>query len=497
MKIVIIGSGSAAFAAAIYAAERGTQVTMVEQNTIGGTCVNVGCVPSKVMIQAAHVAHSHIHSFKGIEITKPKIERRLLVKQQEALVSQLRKEKYESILDHYPNITLIKGFARFRDEKTVEVRVSGKQESMIEADRILVVTGSSPHVPDIDGLKETPFWTSTEALQSEELPKHLIVLGASYVAIELAQSFLRLGSKVTLLARSTILSREDPQIGAGLEKVFIEEGMRVITHTVPKSIHFDGNEFEVDIGNEIIRGDRLLVATGRNANTEHLALSKAGVRTNLHGQIIVDEYMRTNVDSIYAAGDCTQQPQYVYVAAAAGTRAAVNILGGKSKIDLSVVPAVVFTDPQVATVGLSEADAIERKFSVDSRTLALDNVPRALANFDTRGFVKLVADKSNGRLLGCQILASGAGDIIQIAALAIHNNMTVNQIATQMFPYLTMAESIKLCAQIFTKDVKKLSCCADAIILDDSRDADKVILHGSQEQSEPEKKCCAGKPSKL
>jgi mercuric reductase len=207
----------------------------------------------------------------------------------------------------------------------------------------------------------------------------------------------------------------------------------------------------------------------------------------------VDEYMRTNVDSIYAAGDCTQQPQYVYVAAAAGTRAAVNILGGKSKIDLSVVPAVVFTDPQVATVGLSEADAIERKFSVDSRTLALDNVPRALVNFDTRGFVKLVADKSNGRLLGCQILASGAGDIIQIAALAIHNNMTVNQIATQMFPYLTMAESIKLCAQIFTKDVKKLSCCADTIILDDSQDTYKVISHGSQEQSEPEKKCCAGK----
>jgi mercuric reductase len=170
--------------------------------------------------------------------------------------------------------------------------------------------------------------------------------------------------------------------------------------------------------------------------------------------------MRTSAPNIYAAGDCTDQPQFVYVAAAAGTRAAINMTGGDAALDLATMPAVVFTDPQVATVGLTEAEARVKRIGIDSRKLTLASVPRALANFDARGFIKIVAEAGTGRILGVQAVADQAGELIQTAALAIRNAMTVNDLADQLFPYLTMVEGLKLCAQIFTKDIKQLSCCA-------------------------------------
>ncbi|EIX9647860.1 FAD-dependent oxidoreductase, partial [Klebsiella pneumoniae] len=209
-----------------------------------------------------------------------------------------------------------------------------------------------------------------------------------------------------------------------------------------------------------LRADKLLVATGRTPNTRSLALEAAGVAVNAQGAIVIDKGMRTSSPNIYAAGDCTDQPQFVYVAAAAGTRAAINMTGGDAALDLTAMPAVVFTDPQVATVGYSEAEAHHDGIETDSRLLTLDNVPRALANFDTRGFIKLVIEEGSGRLIGVQAVAPEAGELIQTAVLAIRNRMTVQELADQLFPYLTMVEGLKLAAQTFSKDVKQLSCCA-------------------------------------
>ncbi len=202
------------------------------------------------------------------------------------------------------------------------------------------------------------------------------------------------------------------------------------------------------------------MATGRSPNTRDLNLEAAGVEVNQQGAISVDQAMRTSVPGIYAAGDCTDQPQFVYVAAAAGTRAAINMTGGDAALDLTAMPAVVFTEPQVATVGYSEADAHQDGIETDSRTLSLDNVPRALANFDTRGFIKLVIEEGSRRLIGVQAVAPEAGEFIQTAALAIRAGMTAEELADQLFPYLTMVEGLKLAAQTFRKDVKQLSCCA-------------------------------------
>ncbi len=462
LHIAIIGSGSAAFACAIRAAEEGARVTIIEEaDMIGGTCVNVGCVPSKIMIRSAHIAHlMKSQPFEGIGSVMPTLDRRKLVEQQQARVEELRQAKYQSILDGNPNINLIKGKARFQDSRMLIVTRADDSEKVVSADHILIATGATPAVPPIPGLKDTPYWTSTEALAAERLPPHLIVLGGSVVALELAQAFLRLGSRVTLVARSRLLSREDPAIGEGLKTVLEDEGMLILTRAQTKGVKFNQGQFHVDLGTDTVTGDALLVATGRRPNTADLGLATVGVKTEKNGAIVIDDHMRTSVEHIYAAGDCTDQPQFVYVAAAAGARAAINMVGGDAVLDLSTMPAVVFTDPQVATVGLTEAQAKERGIETDSRTLTLDNVPRALANFDTRGFIKLVAEKQTGRLLGAQVLAAEGGEIIQTVALAIHNRMTVAELARQLFPYLTMVEGLKLAAQTFTKDVKQLSCCA-------------------------------------
>lgn len=461
LKVAIIGTGSGAFAAAIRAVEEGATVTIIEAGEIGGTCVNIGCVPSKIMIRAAHIAHlQSSHPFYGLAKQSAGVDRKVLVAQQQARVKKLRHAKYERIVETNPGITLLRGVARFKNARTLLIQHADGSEKELVADRILIATGRSPQIPDTVGLQGTPYWTSTDALVAEELPQHLIVYGGSVVALELAQAFLRLGSNVTLVARSTLLSRDDPAIGAELKTILENEGMRVLTDTHVNSVDYDGQLFQVDIGHETLSGDHLLVATGRKPNTAMLDLSKAGVKIDLSGAIVIDDHMHTSVPHIYAAGDCTNQPQFVYVAAAAGTRAAINMTGGDATLDLSAMPSVVFTDPQVATVGLSETQAAKLGIETDSRTLSLDNVPRALANFDIRGFIKLVAEKTSGRLLGAQVLAAEGGEIIQTAVLAIRNRMTVAELAGQLFPYLTMVEGLKLCAQTFTKDVTQLSCCA-------------------------------------
>jgi mercuric reductase len=462
MRVAVIGSGGAAMAAALKASAEGASVTLIERGIIGGTCVNVGCVPSKIFIRAAHVAHERRHSpfDAGISAAAPVIARDRLLALQQARVDELRAAKYENILRDTPAITLLRGSARFENDRHLVVALEQGGETTVAFDRCLIATGASASVPPIPGLAGTPFWTSTEALQSDELPTHLAVIGSSVVAVELAQAFARLGSRVTLLARHGLLSAEDPAIGEALTAAFQAEGIEVLEHTEASAVHHAEGEFVLTTPRGDIRPDRLLVATGRAANTAALDLGRAGVTTDAQGRIQVDAGMRTSVPGIYAAGDCTDQPQFVYVAAAAGTRAALNMLGGDSVLDLSAMPAVVFTDPQVATVGLDEAQARQRGLVTDSRTLSLEHVPRALANFETRGFIKIVAEAHSGRLLGVQAVAPQAGELIQSAAIALRAGMTVHELADQLFPYLTMVEGLKLAAQTFTKDVSQLSCCA-------------------------------------
>ena len=461
LKVVILGSGSAAFAGAIRAAEAGAEVVLVESGTLGGTCVNVGCVPSKILLRAAQlVQYQRDNPFTGIANHESSIDRAQLQAQQQARVEELRQAKYADVLARNPRINLVRGRAQLADAHSIVVATENGSEHRLTADRILIATGAMPAIPPIEGLRQTPYWTSTEALANRETPDHLLIIGSSVVAVEQAQAFRRLGSKVTLLARSTLLSREDPALGAGLTEAFRAEGIAVLEHTRVSQVRHAAGRFVLETTAGTIEGDRLLVATGRTPATLALNLGAVGVKTTDQGAVIVDTHLRTSAEHIYAAGDCTDLPQFVYVAATAATRAAVNMTGGDATLDLSAMPAVIFTDPQVATVGLDEGRARVAGIETDSRTLGLDNVPRALANFETRGFVKLVTEAASHRLIGAQILAADAGEMIQTAALAIHHRMRVEALGEMLFPYLVYVEGLKLCAQTFTRDVKQLSCCA-------------------------------------
>ena len=460
--IAIIGSGSAAFACAIKAAENGARVTIIEGgDVIGGCCVNVGCVPSKILIRAAQLAQQQRDNpFVGLKNHAPAINRTLLAQQQFSRVVELRAAKYQKILDNNSALSLLKGYARFKDSKTLIINKADGSEQELVADKILIASGSVPTIPHIEGLHKTPYWTSAEALFAKESPEHLVVIGSSVIALEIAQAFRRLGSEVTIIARHSLLYKEDPLLGEKLAECFNNEGIRILNLTQASRVDHDGERFYLQTNDGDIRCDKLLISTGRQANTETLNLAAIGVKTHNNGEVIVNECMETNIPGIYAAGDCSNMPQFVYVAAAAGSRAGINMTGGYAKLDLTTLPAVVFTDPQVATVGLTEEQAKEQGMKTDSRVLEMVNVPRALANFETDGFIKLVIQKENGRLIGAQILAHEGGELIQTAALAISNRMTVTELADQLFPYLTMVEGLKLCAQTFNKDVSELSCCA-------------------------------------
>lgn len=461
LHIAIIGSGGGAFAAAIRAVENGARVTMIERGTLGGTCVNVGCVPSKMMLRAAEIAHrQRQHPFAGIARAAGAVDRPALIDQIRSGTEELRSSKYESILEHNDGIELLRGHARFAGSSTLVIERADEEVVELSPDRVLIATGAAAALPPIPGLADTPWWDSTDALFAEETPHHLAVIGSSFVACEIAQAFRRLGSEVTILARSRLLAREAEEVGEALESAFREEGIRVLRDTRARRVSHDEGGFHLALDEQTIEVDRLLVATGRTPNTTGLDLRLAGVETNANGAVRIDDAMRTSAANVFAVGDCTDMPQLVYVAAAAGTRAAVNMTGGEARLDLSILPSVIFTDPQVAAVGMDERQAEQAGIGTRSRRLDLDQVPRALANFDTRGFVRLIAEAGSGRLLGARVVAHNGGEIIQTAALAIRAGMTVDDLAGELFPYLTLSESLKLCAQTFSRDVSQLSCCA-------------------------------------
>ena len=413
------------------------------------------------MIRAAHIAHLRTESpfDGGVSAQIPKVDRAKLLQQQQTRVEELRDAKYEGILRDQTAITVLNGEARFVDGNNLVVQLNEGGEQNVHFDRAFIGTGARPAEPSIPGLAETPYLTSTSALALITVPERLIVIGAGFVALELAQAFARLDSKVTVLARSRLLSGEEPAVGEAIEAAFRREGIEVLKQTQASRVDYTDNEFVIETNAGTLRADQLLVATGRIPNTENLNLAGIGVETS-RGAIQVDGQLQTTVPGVYAAGDCTDQPQFVYVAAAGGSRAAVNMTGGEATLDLSAMPGVMFTDPQVATVGLTEAEALKQGYNVDTRLLDLENVPRALVNFDTHGFIKMVAERDSGRLLGVQAVAGEAGELIQTAVIALRSRMTVQDIGDELFPYLTMVEGLKLCAQTFTKDVKQLSCCA-------------------------------------
>jgi mercuric reductase len=459
--LAVIGAGSAGFSAAITAAEQGANVALIGHGTIGGTCVNVGCVPSKTLIRAMESVHQAgaASRFDGLHARSSVTDWAALVTQKDALVSGLRQSKYADLLPAYNNIAFLDGPARLSEGG---VLVNG---SLVRTPKVVIATGTRPSVPAFPGIEGIDYLTSTTALDLRDLPKSLIVVGGGFVGAELAQVFARAGVKVTIVCRSCLLPATEPEIGAALAVYFEQEGITVLAGVTYERCRKtdDGIELSIRKGDciEALSAEKILVATGRSPNVEQLGLAEAGVRQTESGAIVVDDRMRTSRKGTYAAGDVTGRDLFVYMAAYGAKLAAKNALNSDNLVyDNSAIPQVVFTDPQVASVGLTEASAKAAGYAVVTSVLSLDNVPRALAARDTRGLIKVVADDKSRKILGAHILAPEGADSIQTAVMAIKFGITVEQLGDTIFPYLTTVEGLKLAAQTFNKDVKMLSCCA-------------------------------------
>ncbi len=457
--LAVIGAGSAGFSAAITAADQGAQVALIGHGTIGGTCVNVGCVPSKALIRAAEAVH-HANSaprFAGVEAVGRVNDWNALRAQKDELVASLRKTKYIDLLPAYNGIAYLEGKARLGN--------GGVVVEHIGAGKVIVATGSHEFVPAIPGIEAIPYLTSATAFEMEGLPESMLLIGGGYIGCELAQMFSRTGVKVTILFRNRLLPEGEPEISKALASYFEDEGITLQRVDAYESIRTNGDgitlSVTIDGVAETLKTQQILLSAGRKANTEGLGLEEAGVNLLPNGGIKVDDRMRTTKAGVYAAGDVTGRDQFVYMAAYGAKIAAFNALNGDGRsYDNLAMPGVVFTDPQVANVGLTEADARAQGINARTSVLSLGNVPRALAARDTRGLIKLIADGASGKLIGAHILAPEGADSIQTAALAIKQGMTYAELGDLIFPYLTTVEGLKLAAQTFDMDVSKLSCCA-------------------------------------
>jgi len=465
--LAVIGSGGAAFSAAIAARRRNKNVVMIERGTIGGTCVNTGCVPSKALLAAAEARQIAAgQPFPGIRTSVGPVDFPALIHGKRTLVERMRADKYIDLAAQH-GWQIIRGVARFVDGPVLEVALADGGSRRVEADQYVIATGSAPTAPPIPGLAESGYLTSTTAMELEERPDSLLVLGGSYVGLELAQLFARLGTRVTVVE---ILDRlapaEEPEASHLIQQVFTDDGIEVRTDVTVASVARRGDTvlaalLRPDGHTDQLRAQQLLVATGRRPVTDALNLPAVGVNTGNRGEVIVDAQLRTHNPRIWGAGDVTGHPQFVYVAGAHGALIVDNAFDHAGRtLDYRHLPRVAFTSPQLAAVGLTDEQATQQGLDCTCRVMTLDHLPRALVNRDTRGLVKIVAERATGRVVGVTLVAPNAGDAILAAVYAVKHHMTVDEMADTWAPYLTIGEGLRLAAQTFTRDITLLSCCA-------------------------------------
>lgn len=471
--LLILGSGSTAFAAALRAAELGKTAVMTEMRTLGGTCVNRGCLPSKNLIEAARIVWEAAHPrYAGLEPVKMKFDFGELIAQKDRVVHSYRDKKYQSIVYEEDKIKVFNGRAILIDTHHALVG-----ERKISGEQILIATGTRPTIPQIAGLDKVPYLTSDllsadEPQELKELPDSLVIIGGGYIALELGQMFHRFGTKVTILERSpVILSNYEPEVSEALTFALQDEGIHLVTEAQAISVlQKSADEIEViaRVGGmrQSFKAQKLLVATGREPNTDNVGLDKAGVQLDERGFVKVNEELQTNIPNIWAAGDVidnqTGSQLATPVGAHNGVIAAKNALeNAHQKVDHRVIPRTIFTDPQVAVVGMTDAEANRLGHRCWCNTIPVELVPRAEATHSTAGIVKMVIDDDTHEVLGVSLVMQNAGEVIHEAAMALRFRARLEDFIDMIHVYPTMAEALKIVAISYYKDPAKLSCCAE------------------------------------
>ena len=445
---IIIGTGQSGKPLAIALARAGWKTAVIEREHVGGTCINVGCTPTKTMVASARVAYLARRSKDyGVNSAPVTVSMRRVLERKRGIVESFRNYGQKT-LEKTANLELIFGEARFKNARRVVVELKSGGTRELESKRIVINTGGRPAVPTIPGLDRIPFLDSSSIMELTELPKHLIVLGGGYIGLEFCQMFRRFGARVTIVNRDPrLILREDPDVSAEVEKILKEDGIEILNSTQVTLLEKIRAGVRVVLktgkGSKKISGSHLLLALGRVPNSDGLNLGAAGVETDNSGFIKVNPKLETNVPGIYAIGDVKGGPAFTHISYDDFRVLRGNWLaGGNATIEGRLVPNCMFIDPQLATVGLNETEAQRRGLDYRVAKLPMASVARAIEMSETRGFMKAIVDAKTQQILGCTILGVEGGEIMSMLQIAMMGKLPYPAIKEAIFAHPTLAESL-------------------------------------------------------
>lgn len=446
--VIIIGTGQSGKPLASALGRAGWTVAVVERLHVGGTCINVGCTPTKTMVASARVAYLArrasdygVHGAAGIRVDMAQVRAR-----KQKIVEQFRGGG-ERLLAQTPNLQLIYGEASFIDSRTVRVALNAGGERSLTAPKIVVNTGGRPATPPIPGLSSADTLDSTSIMELNALPEHLVVLGGGYIGLEFSQMFRRYGARVTVIARDDrLLTREDPDVASEVEKILTEDGIAIVKNAKVESVAQSGElriRLDTPAGAREVNGSHLLVAVGRTPNTDRLNLAAAEIAVDERGYIPVNDRLETSVPGIYAIGDVKGGPAFTHISYDDYRILRDNWLaGGDATIAGRYVPNTMFIDPHLATVGLNETEANKRGVKYRLAKLAMQNVARALEMSESRGFMKALVDPDTKQILGCTVLGIEGGEVMSMIQIAMMGKLPYTSLRDGIFAHPTLAESL-------------------------------------------------------
>lgn len=457
--VIVIGSGPGGYVAAIRSAQLGMKTAIVEKySTLGGTCLNVGCIPSKALLDSSEHYHNATHTFEkhGIEVKSPKVNLKQMMARKDEVISQTC-DGVKFLMDKN-KIDVHHGMGSFIDKNTVEILGADKNKTQIKGKNVIIATGSKPNY--FQGMEpdKKRIITSTEALKLKEIPGKMLVIGAGVIGLELGSVYKRLGSQVEVIEfAKTILPTMDISIGKEYGKVLKKEGFKLHMEHRVQSVKNMGKKIIVTAlnkkGEEVkIEGDYCLVAVGRKAFTEGLNLKSAGISSNDRGQIVVNEHLQSNIPNVYAIGDVVRGAMLAHKAEEEGVYAAEFIAGQKPHINHNLIPGVVYTWPEIAAVGKTEQELIADNIEFKSGSFPIRALGRARASMDINGMVKILADKTTDEILGVHMIAPRAADLIMEAVTAMEYRASAEDLARICHPHPTYTEAIKEAALSATED---------------------------------------------
>ena len=446
---IVIGSGQGGKPLAGALAGAGHKTAIIEREHVGGSCVNVGCTPTKTMIASARAAYVDRRSADyGVHNGSVTVEMTEVRQRKQDIVDKFR-DGVRQIIESTKGLDLFLGEARFTEPKELEVQLNNGETVRLSADNIFINVGARPMEPPIEGLNSMPTLDSTSIMELDEVPEHLLVLGGGYVGLEFAQMFRRFGSEVTIVQRGEqLLAREDEDVAEAVAEILREDGIEVLleTEALQAGQNSDGGiqlTVRMPDGERTLSGSHLLVAIGRPPNTDSLDLDAAGVQADKRGFIEVNERLETNVPGVYVLGDAKGGPAFTHISYDDFRIISTNLLeGGNATITDRLVSYVVYIDPQLGRVGMSEREAREQGRDVQVARMPMSHVPRALEMDETRGMMKAVVDADTGQILGCTILGIEGGEIMSMVHIAMMGELPYTVLRDGAFAHPTLAESL-------------------------------------------------------